>query len=233
MFYYLSFTKSPARLAGGAVLVHETLDQVKEPRQAWGYNAGQRRVRRAPNLAYDTPIAAADGLRTADDTDMFNGAPDRYDWKLLGKKEICIPTNNYKVSSPEVKYEELLAGPPRSAIHPLRAAPRVGGGRYPEAGRAAYLLQAHPVPRRGQLERGGGRPVRRSRRTVAGVDGLPEELLRPAVHRSALDVFHDLQARRYHVQNPDNEEPGTIDFTQAIPDDSYFKPSALRRRGTR
>ncbi|HHQ2526323.1 TPA: hypothetical protein ACSPKT_003411, partial [Pseudomonas aeruginosa] len=25
----------------------------------------------------------------------------------------------------------------------------------------------------------------------------------------------------------------TIDFTQAIPDDSYFKPSALRRRGTR
>ncbi|EVT89037.1 hypothetical protein Z046_00295 [Pseudomonas aeruginosa VRFPA09] len=108
MFYYLSFTKSPARLAGGAVLVHETLDQVKEPRQAWGYNAGQRRVRRAPNLAYDTPIAAADGLRTADDTDMFNGAPDRYDWKLLGKKEIYIPYNNYKVSSPEVKYEELL-----------------------------------------------------------------------------------------------------------------------------
>ncbi|WP_220039457.1 hypothetical protein, partial [Pseudomonas aeruginosa] len=35
------------------------------------------------------------------------------------------------------------------------------------------------------------------------------------------------------AQNLDNEEPGTIDFTQAIPDDSYFKPSALRRRGTR
>ena len=50
---------------------------------------------------------------------------------------------------------------------------------------------------------------------------------------SALDVFHDLQARRYHVQNLDNEEPTTIDFTQATPDDGYFKPSALRRRGTR
>ncbi|WP_445938042.1 DUF1329 domain-containing protein, partial [Pseudomonas sp.] len=108
MFYYLSFTKSPARLAGGAVLVHETLDQVKEPRQAWGYNAGQRRVRRAPNLAYDTPIAAADGLRTADDTDMINGSPDRYDWKLIGKKEIYIPYNSYKVTSPEVKYKDLL-----------------------------------------------------------------------------------------------------------------------------
>ena len=30
MFYYLSFTTSPARLAGGATLVHETLDQVKD-----------------------------------------------------------------------------------------------------------------------------------------------------------------------------------------------------------
>jgi hypothetical protein len=108
MFYYLSFTKSPARLAGGAVLVHETLDQVKEPRQAWGYNAGQRRVRRAPNLAYDTPIAAADGLRTADDTDMINGSPDRFDWKLVGKKEIYIPYNSYKVTSPDVKYKDLL-----------------------------------------------------------------------------------------------------------------------------
>ena len=123
MFYYLSFTKIPARLAGGAVLVHETLDQVKEPRQAWGYNAGQRRAACA-EPAYDTPIAAADGLRTADDTDMFNGAPDRYDWKLLGKKEI-IPYNNYKVSSPGVKYEEL---PSRGHLDPqytpLRAAPR-------------------------------------------------------------------------------------------------------------
>ncbi|MEG6660725.1 DUF1329 domain-containing protein, partial [Pseudomonas aeruginosa] len=51
LFYYLSVTKSPARLAGGAVLVHETPDQVTEPRQAWGDTAGQRRVRRAPNLA--------------------------------------------------------------------------------------------------------------------------------------------------------------------------------------
>ena len=50
---------------------------------------------------------------------------------------------------------------------------------------------------------------------------------------SALDVFHDLQARRYHVQNLDNEENNTIDFTQAVPDDGYFKPAALRRRGTR
>ncbi|MBF3017367.1 DUF1329 domain-containing protein, partial [Pseudomonas aeruginosa] len=46
---------APARLAGNVLLVHETLDQVKEPRLAWVYNAGQRRVRRAPQVAYDGP----------------------------------------------------------------------------------------------------------------------------------------------------------------------------------
>ena len=50
---------------------------------------------------------------------------------------------------------------------------------------------------------------------------------------SALDVFHDLQARRYYVQNLDNEEPQTVDFGQAIPEDSYFMPAGLRLRGTR
>ncbi|HCD6626563.1 TPA: DUF1329 domain-containing protein, partial [Pseudomonas aeruginosa] len=46
-------------------------------------------------------------------------------------------------------------------------------------------------------------------------------------------VFHDLQARRYYVQNLDNEETQTVDFAQPIPKDAYFMPSALRFRGTR
>ena len=75
---------------------------------AWLYNAGQRRVRRAPQVAYDGPGTAADGLRTSDNFDMFNGAPDRYDWKLVGKRELFIPYNNYRVATPEVKYEDIL-----------------------------------------------------------------------------------------------------------------------------
>ena len=234
LFYYLSFTKSPARLAGGATLVHETLDQVKEPRQAWGYNAGQRRVRRAPNLAYDTPIAAADGLRTADDTDMFNGAPDRYDWKLVGKKEIYIPYNNYKVSSPEVKYKELLQpghlNPAftRNELHRVWVVEGTlkSGARHIYSKRTLFLdedsWQAAVVD---QYD-GRGELWRVSVAYLKNYYDLPTTW-------SALDVFHDLQARRYHVQNLDNEEPTTIDFTQATPDDGYFKPSALRRRGTR
>ena len=52
-------------------MVHDTIDRVRDPRKAWGYNAGQRKLRRAPNLAYDTPIASADGIIVADDVDLF------------------------------------------------------------------------------------------------------------------------------------------------------------------
>src|SRR5690554_3787270 len=96
LFYFKQRVTAPSRLAGNVLLVHETLDQIKEPRMAWLYNAGQRRVRRAPQVSYDGPGTAADGLRTSDNLDMYNGAPDRYEWKLNGKKEIYISYNNYE-----------------------------------------------------------------------------------------------------------------------------------------
>ena len=71
-------------------------------------NAGQRRVRRAPNVAYDGPGTASDGLRTSDGLDIFNGAPDKYEWKLVGKKEMYIPYNNYKLMDPSLKYTDII-----------------------------------------------------------------------------------------------------------------------------
>ncbi|MCY1347384.1 hypothetical protein D9M69_334910 [compost metagenome] len=108
LFYVKQEVVAPARLAGTVTLIHETIDQVKEPRLAWAYNAGQRRVRRAPQVAYDGPGTAADGMRTADNSDLYNGAPDRYDWKLIGKKEMYIPYNNYKLWSPKLKYADIV-----------------------------------------------------------------------------------------------------------------------------
>jgi len=106
LFYYSALTKAPARLTGNVLLVHETIDQVSEPRKAWVYNAGQRRVRRAPQVAYDSPNAQ--GMRTADQVDMFNGSPDRYNWKLVGKKEIYIPYNSYKLADRNAKYDDIV-----------------------------------------------------------------------------------------------------------------------------
>ena len=108
LFYYTYLTKSPARLTGNVLLVHETVDQVTQPRMAWTYNAGQRRVRRAPQVAYDAPTPSGDGLVTSDQTDMYNGAPNRYNWKLVGKKEVYIPYNSYKLADTTAKYSDIV-----------------------------------------------------------------------------------------------------------------------------
>ena len=108
LIYFKQAVTAPARLAGSILLVHETLDQVKEKRRAWLYNAGQRRVRLAPSIEYDNPGTAADGMRTSDQFDMFNGAPDRYEWKLVGKKEMFVPYNSYKLHSDSLKYSDIL-----------------------------------------------------------------------------------------------------------------------------
>lgn len=234
IFYYLSFTKAPARLAGGAVLVHETLDQVAQPRKAWGYNAGQRRVRRAPNLAYDTPIAAADGLRTADDTDMYNGAPDRYDWKLVGKKEVYIPYNNYKLIDPKLKYEDILAAGHLNPAHTRYEKHRVWvvegtlkkGKRHIYSKRVIHLDEDSWGAAVVDQYDGRGDLWRVSMAYLANIYSMPTTW-------TALDTFHDLQSRRYHVQGLANEEPEFVSFPTAIPNEKYFKPSALRRRGRR
>ncbi|MGH8430407.1 MAG: DUF1329 domain-containing protein, partial [Solimonas sp.] len=108
IIYFLQIVRDPPRLAGQITLVHETMDQVKEPRRAWQYNPGQRRLRRAPNVAYDNPSTSSDGLRTNDQLDAFNGATDRYTWKLLGKKEMVVPYNSYKLHSDRYKYRDII-----------------------------------------------------------------------------------------------------------------------------
>lgn len=234
LFYYLSFVKSPARLAGGAVLVHETLDQNKDMRQAWAYNAGQRRVRRAPNLSFDAPISASEGIRTADSTDMYNGSPERYEWKLIGKKEIYIPYNNYKITSPSVSYKELLQpghvnpSVTRSELHRVWVIEGTlrKGARHIYSKRRFYIDEdswqiviADEYDSRGELWK-------------VSIAYLKSFYELPTTW-TALDVFHDLQSRRYHVQNLDNEAPDTIDYSLKAPEDNYFKPAALRRRGVR
>ena len=108
LLYFRAALLSPATLSGTVTLVHEPLDQVKEKRSAWIYNAGQRRVRRAPDLAYDAITDGTEGMRTTDQYDAYNGAPDRYDYKLLGKKEIYIPYNAYKLADKTVKYAQII-----------------------------------------------------------------------------------------------------------------------------
>lgn len=234
LYNYVSLTKAPSRLAGGSVLVREPIDQVKEARQAWGYNAGQRRVRRAPNLAYDTPIGTSDGLRYADDTDMFNGAPDRYNWKLLGKKEIYIPYHSYALSTSGVKYEDLLKpghlNPDLTRYEKHRVwvveANLKNGARHVYNKRRFFLDEdTWGIAVADQYDSAGD-IWRVSMAYVKNYYELPVTL-------TSLDVFHDLKARRYHLQGLESEESKSVDFSLDLPNEQFFTPSGLRRRGKR
>lgn len=88
---------APARRAGEILLVHEPGADFTEGRgrKAWQYLVGQRRVRLAPAVNFDTPNPGVAGTSTYDDSFIFNGSPERYDWTLVGKKEIIIPYSNY------------------------------------------------------------------------------------------------------------------------------------------
>lgn len=105
---YIEEKLAPPRFAGQLILLYEPLDYVAKNRQAWTYNPGQRRVRRAPNFEYDNPLTASDGTLTVDQRRMWSGKTDRYDWKLIGKKEMYVPYNAYKANRPEVKIADLI-----------------------------------------------------------------------------------------------------------------------------
>ena len=233
LFYFKQRVTAPSRLAGNVLLVHETLNQVKEPRLAWLYNAGQRRVRRAPQVSYDGPGTAADGLRTSDNFDMYNGAPDRYDWKLVGKREMYIPYNAYKLNDPTLKYGDIIkAGHinqdlTRYELH--RVWEVVGtvkpGERHIYAKRHMYIdedswqiaLVDH-YDGRGQLWRvGEGHAQYHYDQKVAGY---------------TLEALYDVIAGRYLALGMNNEEKRGYEFGFKASSADYT-PAALRNAGVR
>ena len=102
---FLLQVKAPPRRAGYVVLVQESLNMAIEGRRAWTYSPGTRRVRRAPTIAYDNPGTNSDGITTADSFGGFNGAPDRFNWTVLGRSEKFISYNNFQKAT--IPHEEL------------------------------------------------------------------------------------------------------------------------------
>ncbi|MFO1270391.1 MAG: DUF1329 domain-containing protein [Rubrivivax sp.] len=102
----LTYT-GPARRAGEALMIVDPLDIGSKDRRAWTYLPGQRRTKVAPDLAHDTPNPGTAGATTFDDTFIFNGSMDRFDFKLVGKKEMLVPYNAYAAVY-GAKQDELL-----------------------------------------------------------------------------------------------------------------------------
>jgi len=232
LLYFFQEVESPARLAGNILLVHETLNQTLLPRQAWVYNPGQRRVRRAPNVAYDNPGTASDGLRTNDMTDMFNGAMDRFDWKVVGKKEMYVPYNSYGAHAEGVTYDDFVRpghlNPDlmRYELHRVWVvdATLKEGMRHINARRTFYLdedsyqiLLIDHYDGRLQLWRA-------SEAHCINYYDVP-------TFWSTIETHYDLQSGRYVAQGFDNTMPVNTFNVEMQP--SQFTPQALRTRGVR
>ena len=93
-----SLTKGPAIRAGEAITGRLSIDETKSA--TWVYLTGQRRVRKLPNSCCDTPTPFSAGIANFDEVEVFNSRMDRFDWKLVGKKEIYIPYNSNRIATP-------------------------------------------------------------------------------------------------------------------------------------
>ncbi|MEP7705443.1 DUF1329 domain-containing protein [Paraglaciecola sp. 25GB23A] len=229
---FMQEVTSPARLAGTVLLVHETMDQVREPRKAWTYNTGQRKVLAAPNIAYDAPGTAADGLRTTDDFDMFNGAPDRYNWELKGRKEMYVAYNSYKLHSDKVKYEDILKpghiNPDLTRFEKHRVWV-VEANLKPEY-RHVYQKRVFFIDEDSwQVQVADMYDNRNELYRVAVAHGL--NYYEVPTQWSTLEVYYDLNSRRYLALGLDNQEY-MYEFDKEM-DDGDFTPNALRRKGKR
>ena len=107
MFYFQTI-KAPATAAGQVIVANDPVHFVEKFRSAWVYNPGQRRVKRAPQIVHDNPLTESDGLATTDQKFGLNGPKDRFDYKLLEKREIYIPYNSYKVNSGDLNNEDII-----------------------------------------------------------------------------------------------------------------------------
>ncbi|HEU5468621.1 MAG TPA: DUF1329 domain-containing protein [Steroidobacteraceae bacterium] len=233
ILYFIQETIAPARLAGEILLVHETLDQTKEQRKAWLYNPGQRRVRRAPNVAFDNPGTASDGLRTSDQFDIYNGSPERYDWKLVGKQEIIVPYNAYPLHSDKLKNGDILKPLHINQQHARYELHRVWvvdatlkpGQRHIYKRRTFYvdedswqILVVDCYDNRDQLWR--------------IQEGHSINYYEVPTFWTTLELTYDLQSGRYLALGLDNEEPRTVNFSPKLTA-ADFTPAAIANRGTR
>lgn len=229
---FLQTVTAPARLAGQILLIHEPVDQVSEPRQAWTYNPGQRRVRLAPQVSYDNPGTAADGLRTNDDFFMFTGATDRYDWKLLGKQELYVPYNSYKLVGNDLKYSDVLQA---GHVNPDHA-------RY-ELHRV-WVVDATLKPGQSHIYKKRRFYIDEDSWAILVTDKYDnrDELWRVAESHNIqfcdrpmwynmVEVHSDLQSGRYLAMGLRNEEPKVYETIKRKASD--FTPAGLRGIGTR
>lgn len=233
IFYQVRLvTNGPPQKSGEALLWYDPLDQITVGRQTWQYLTGQRRVRKLPNAAYDTPSFVTSGVSNFDEIYVFNGPMDRYDWKLVGKKEMLIPYNTNKIMLPtknEAVLSERFLNPDhvRWELHRVWEveASLVAGKRHVMPKRKFYLdedtwlaVLADGWDAKGQLWK-----------TFWYLNVVAPEL--PGVVPGMFGHYN-LQTGDWLANNLMNEKADQIKFIPPLPE-NHFSPDALAGDGVR
>ncbi|MGH8506220.1 MAG: DUF1329 domain-containing protein [Stenotrophobium sp.] len=227
---YLQRVISPPRVAGQVILVHEMSSGGAGARQAWIYSPGLGRVNRAPDVGYDTPALGSDGEQYDDQIDEFNGSLDRYNWKLVGKREMLIPYNSWIINSPTFKYKDIIRPGhinqdlSRYELHRVWVveANLKPGQRHSFSKRVFYLDEDSWAIAAVDCYDGRGKlwKVQEAQLLtipfIPTVSGIPE-------------MIYDLQSHRYFVTSMTNED--AISDFEVKYNENYFEPSHLRLIG--
>jgi hypothetical protein len=229
----LSHTDSPPKQAGDVTLVHA---QAEGHLKAWTYNPGQRRVRRAPNFEYDNPVPGWQGLVTVDQVNGFVGAADRYDWKILGQRELYVPYNNHAIFDKKYKYKDIVL--PR---YPRRDLMRYELHRVWIAEATVRDDKRHVMPRRVfYLDEDSWLILAADAYDARGElwrvsEHLPQLIYEVPACIATTSVYFDLVAGRYVVSPLDNEEEEAdyLAGREGRMTDSGFSPDDIRRLGKR
>lgn len=228
IFQLMRKQTAPARLAGTMTLVWDRLDG---SRDAWQYSPGSKRMRQAPIVAFDNPMAGSDGLQNTDQADMFNGSQKLYSWKLLGKKEMYIGYNPYRLVRPELKYKDIIQAHHLNPKHTRYELHRV------------WIVEAELKPGQGNRLRKRVFYVDEDSWSIAAVDGYDARnslwmyqegfvatLFMDKAVVAAPQVTYDLFSGRYAVNNLPNEQGFIAKFGKSFPP-GYFTPQTLQKLG--
>lgn len=230
LLYYRYQVTAPAKLSGTSLVVQDPLDQVLTTRRAWRYSPSDRRVRRLPSLAYDSIQPDTSGLATADVVDSYNGAPDRYEWTLVGKQEMLVPYNSYAVHQQGIDYDRIVL--PKT-LSPELLRYELHRVWVVEANlRTGY---SHPYhTRRFYIDEDSWQilavDLRDAKGELVGLqESHPISYYELPMFNSTLETLYHLKTGNYFVDGLDNNEP-MYDFDSSMsPRD--FSPQALRRAG--
>lgn len=224
-------TLLPERSKGEIIVSADFHDYRRQPRQAWMYSPGTRRVRQLPEFGFDMPQGPG-GFRTVDDDRLFNGSGERYNWKIAGKRELYIPYDAYRLNDTRVKYSDLLKPGHLDPDYMRYELHRVWvlegtlreGYRHQYAKRVMYLdedswhaVMSDNYDARGQLWR------------VAMLNYYYAYQME--AFQAGVAVYHDLVSGAYMADRLINEQPQGVQLNtgELKPDD--FTPDAARRAG--